>query len=241
MSRLSQKFLSARRNSSLVVLEGFHPVKHALAFGYSVEIYTCAKNKLIQTAHRLAPALSPSFEEAIEISPAKFAALSPNYIKTRVIGLASKPNYSFEQIHQNSGRVLALENIRNLKNLGAIVRTAAARGVAGILYSGTLDCWNPNCLVVSRGLHLGVPIVAVKEMAVTLSTFTHRTKIGLDGDGKILEKGSIPENALLCFGSERSGLSAQSKSKLTALVRIPMQPEVSSLNLASAVAITLYQ
>ena len=50
----------------------------------------------------------------------------------------------------------------------------------------------------------------------------------------------MPSHAILAFGSERHGLSEQLKQDADALVRIPMRAGVSSLNLATAVAATLY-
>ena len=50
----------------------------------------------------------------------------------------------------------------------------------------------------------------------------------------------LPAGAVLAFGSERSGLDAALLARADAPLAIPMRPGVSSLNLATAVAITLY-
>ena len=60
----------------------------------------------------------------------------------------------------------------------------------------------------------------------------------LDPAGEQL--GALPEGALLAFGTERDGVSAQLAARAGARVRIPMRAGVSSLNLATAVAIVLY-
>ena len=51
---------------------------------------------------------------------------------------------------------------------------------------------------------------------------------------------TLPDDAVLAFGSERHGLGAALLARADARVGIPMRPGVSSLNLATAVAVVLY-
>jgi len=69
---------------------------------------------------------------------------------------------------------------------------------------------------------------------------TGRPLLAIDPDGDDLDPASIPANAVLAFGSERSGLSDDLLKRADARLRIPMEPAVSSLNLATAVAVVLY-
>jgi len=71
-------------------------------------------------------------------------------------------------------------------------------------------------------------------------TGTDRPLVALDPGGDPLRPGSIPPRALLAFGSERSGLDADLLARADRRIGIPMQSGVSSLNLATAVAIVLY-
>ena len=237
MSRLSQQYLSARRHSDYVVLEGFHPIKHAWRKGLEVtELYTHLPEQIIRTSTRLSPDLTARFARAQTLSRAEFQTLSPHYVKTGIIGLARKPAYTLEQILAGDGYAVYLDEVRNLNNLGAIVRTLAARGVAGLLYSGTLDVWHPKCVSIARGLQLALPVVPVEQLPETPG----REIIGFDERGELLRPGTLPENAILAFGSERTGLAPATRARLSRTVRIPMQPGISSLNLATAVAIGVY-
>ncbi|MDQ3740787.1 MAG: TrmH family RNA methyltransferase, partial [Actinomycetota bacterium] len=65
-----------------------------------------------------------------------------------------------------------------------------------------------------------------------------RPLVAVDPDGEPL--GALPEDTVLAFGSERRGLSAALLERADARVALPMRPGVSSLNLATAVAATLY-
>jgi RNA methyltransferase, TrmH family len=62
--------------------------------------------------------------------------------------------------------------------------------------------------------------------------------VALDPDGE--EAASLPDDATFAFGTERDGLSAALLARADARVRIPMRAGVSSLNLATAVAVVLY-
>ena len=50
----------------------------------------------------------------------------------------------------------------------------------------------------------------------------------------------VPADAVLAFGTERDGLSDELKQRADAVLALPMEPGVSSLNLATSVAATLY-
>ena len=67
-----------------------------------------------------------------------------------------------------------------------------------------------------------------------------RPTIAIDPEGDEVLSPGIVVNAVLAFGSERHGLTDELLHHADARVRIPMRPGVSSLNLATAVAVTLY-
>lgn len=50
----------------------------------------------------------------------------------------------------------------------------------------------------------------------------------------------LPDEALLAFGSERSGLSPELRARADRLVALPMRPQVSSYNLATSVGMALF-
>ena len=67
-----------------------------------------------------------------------------------------------------------------------------------------------------------------------------RELIALDPDGATLAPHELPAAAVLAFGTERDGLSDELLAQATRRIALPMSPGVSSLNLATAVAATLY-
>jgi TrmH family RNA methyltransferase len=127
-----------------------------------------------------------------------------------------------------------LDRPRQLGNVGACVRVAAAAGAAAVLTTGPADPWHPDALRGSAGLHFALPVARVDA-----PPDTDRPLIALDPAGEPLRE--LPDRPLLAFGSERHGLSAELLARADARVALPMRPGVSSLNLATAVAAILYR
>ena len=131
--------------------------------------------------------------------------------------------------------IVLLESPTHSGNIGAVVRVAAGAGAAAVVTTGPVDPWNPGALRGSAGLHYALPVLRTPT-----GEFADRIVVAIDPAGDDLVPGGIPDNAVLAFGSERSGLSPGLLSAAHRSIRIPMQPGVSSLNLATAVAVVLY-
>jgi RNA methyltransferase, TrmH family len=111
---------------------------------------------------------------------------------------------------------------------------AAAAGAAAVLVTGPHDPWHPASLRGGAGLQFALPVARVAELPET-----DRPLIALDPDGEPLHS-SPPPRAVLIFGSERGGISPDLLERAQRRIMIPMRPGVSSLNLATAVAVVLY-
>jgi TrmH family RNA methyltransferase len=223
----------ARRDPALVVLEGFHAVKHALRFGAELlGAWTAEPHEVQQLRARLAP----DVELAPEVVPAaELAAVVP---RAQLVAVARRPPQpAAPELLAAPGPapVVLLEAPRHLGNLGACVRVAAAAGAAGVLTTGEQDPWHADALRGSAGLHFALPVRRVRRVEPA-----GRPLVALDPGGDPLRPGAVPARALLAFGTERDGLSAELLARADARLALPMRPGVSSLNLATAVAATLY-
>jgi RNA methyltransferase, TrmH family len=238
---LIPRFGRARRDPALAVLEGFHPLKHALRFGADIlEVLTGDAAAL----ERLAAELAPAERErmlllAREIEPAVFDRLAPLAPSTGVMALAERTPVDPAAVladHRSAPLVL-LEDPRDLGNMGACVRVAAAADVAGVLSTGTHDPWHPDALRGAAGLQFALPVARVRPEQLRK---LDRPLLAIDPDGDPIEPAALPARALLAFGTERHGLSRELLAHADARVGIPMRPGVSSLNLATSVAAVLY-
>ena len=233
------RFLDARRDPTLAVLEGFHALKHALRFGAEVvEAVAETTAPLEDLAASLAPELRDRLTALLARAPAEeVAALSPRPHPTGVIALARRPEVDVRAVlaDPSPAPLVLLEAPRRLENVGAAIRVAAAAGATGVLTTGEADPWHPVAIRAAAGLHYAVPVARVDALPST-----DRPLVALDPAGEPFGPDAVPPRAILAFGTEREGLGADLRSRASALVRIPMREGVSSLNLATAVAAALY-
>jgi TrmH family RNA methyltransferase len=237
---LIPRFGRARRDRSLAVLEGFHPLKHALRFGATVrEVVTSDRAELERLAATLAPDLAARIDGlAREVEPALFAQLVPLPPTTPVVALADRPRVDVAAVlaGERPAPVVLLEDPRDLGNLGACVRVAAAADAAAVLSTGGHDPWHPDALRGAAGLHFALPVAGVELP----QAFDDRPLIALDPAGAPLVPAELDPRAVLAFGTERHGLSRELLARADRTVSIPMRPGVSSLNLATSVAAVLF-
>lgn len=213
-----------------MLLEGFHTVKHALRFGAEVRpLLTTNLADAVALAESHAPDLVAAFEQASEVDRATFVREVGRTHPTGVAGFADRPELPFDR----NAPVVLLDNPRNLGNFGAAIRVAAGLDAGGVISTGDVDPWHPNVLRGSAGLHFALPVARAESLDFDGEL------IAFDADGDLL-KGPIPDNAVLAFGSERHGLSAEVRQKATRIVRLPMRDKVSSYNLTTSVAMGLY-
>jgi TrmH family RNA methyltransferase len=196
-----------------VRLEGFHALKHALRFGAEIVEATGDRDALERMAAALAPDVDFSVVAHVPGAP--------------LVAVAVRP----EQRLGPRGPVVLLENPRHLGNVGAAIRVAAAAGAAGVLATGSSDPWHPDAIRGAAGLQFALPVLRADDVP------PGRPLVAVDPDG---DAAPPPPDAVFAFGSERHGLSAALRDRADQRLRIPMRPGVSSLNLATAVAVVLY-
>lgn len=235
---ITARFQAARRDPSLAVLEGFHALKHALRFGARVlDIVADESTPLDEMARSLAPDLAEQIATATPVPGAVIATLAPHAPATGTIALALRPAVDLEAVLRDArlAPVVLLDRPRSLGNLGATVRVAAAADAAALVTTGDADPWHPTALRGAAGLHFALPVTRADP-----PPDTDRPLVAIDPEGDVLRPEAIPPRAILAFGSERHGLGDDLLSVADRRLRIPMRAGVSSLNLATAVAVVLY-
>ncbi len=236
-----QRFRAARRDPELTVLEGFHALKHALRFGAEVEEAVAVDpEELRRLAGDLAPDQAVAIAETVvQIDAEELAGLVPQAPRTGVVAIARrKPaDLGAALADRREAPVVLLEQPRNMGNLGACVRVAAAADAAGLLTIGENDPWHPDAVRGAAGLHYALPVVAAVERA---PRGDGRPLLALDPEGEEIDPAAIDPRAVLAFGTERHGLSDELLAAADGRIALPMRAGVSSLNLATSVAAVLY-
>ena len=124
------------------------------------------------------------------------------------------------------GRYLALENLQDPSNLGAICRSAEAIGLDGLIVSGGCDIYNPKALRAAMGSSLRMNVVSCENLGEVLD-LAHG--IGM------LTLASVPRDTaedirtvskdggvICCVGNEGNGLTEQTIAQCKKQVVIPM-------------------
>ncbi|MGW0185148.1 TrmH family RNA methyltransferase [Streptomyces sp. NPDC003362] len=224
-----------------VLLDGFHALKHALRFDAEVPVaVTTDRRAALALADELAPDVRQPLEALLtEVTETTYASLVPRPHPTGVAALAVRPSRAANLDRlggtARTAPVVVLDNPRNLGNAGAVIRLAAGFGVTGVVTTGTLDPWHPTVVRGGAGLHFAT---AVERL--TVPELPPGPLFALDPEGDDIRGVKLPDDAVLAFGSERSGLSAELRARTDHLLALPMRPQVSSYNLATSVAMTLY-
>ena len=102
--------------------------------------------------------------------------------------------------------------------------------------TGERDPWHPAAVRGSAGLHFALPVARL-----TGPLPPGRPLVALDPSGESLWEAALPDGPVLAFGGERRGLGAALLAAAGTRLAIPMQPRVSSLNLATASAVVLFE
>jgi TrmH family RNA methyltransferase len=236
---IAQRYRLARRDRGLVVIEGFHALKHALRFGAElVEAVAVDPARLEELAAELAPDLAGTLASRVEtVGAATLADLVPLVPRTGVVAIARRPRVDVAATlaDPRPAPVVLLEQPRNMGNIGACIRVSAAADAAAVLTTGENDPWYPDAVRGAAGLHFALPVTAIEALPAS-----DRPLLAIDPDGEDLRPELLPERAVLAFGTERHGLSEEVFERADARVAIPMKPGVSSLNLATSVAVVLF-
>jgi RNA methyltransferase, TrmH family len=251
---LIRRYRTARRDPSLAVLEGFHALKHALRFGGDVvEAVAADPEELRELAGELAPDLGESLvARTAPVAAEVLAELVPQAPRTGVVAIARRPQIDLGEVlaDPRPAPLVLLEDPRTMGNMGACVRVAAAADAGGVLTTGANDPWHPDALRGAAGLHFALPVAALapysriagKKRQGELDELAvgDRPLVAIDPGGEDLHSAELPPRAILAFGTERYGLSAELLARADFRLGIPMRKGVSSLNLATAVAAVLF-
>lgn len=250
-SQLIDLFQRARKDERLAVIEGMQAVKHAVRFKAEIQEYIIYD---IQSITDLLEELAPDVKDAIlkhvsVVEQDVFNKLSPQPPRTGLIALAKRPNYPLNDIAPDKP-IVFLEDPRDLENIGAVIRVAAAADAGAVIISGPAEIWHPAVIRGSAGLHWAIPVFSqleasetkLKDLTSTIKQISKddRGLIALDPTGENIKGQKIPNNAVLIFGTERHGISRNLLDQAKRTIRLPMKNGVSSLNLATSVAATLY-
>jgi len=143
------------------------------------------------------------------------------------------------------GPLVLLDQINDVRNFGAIARTALAAGAKGVILSQRRSApLSPAALKVSAGAFFHLKTAYFNNLARIIDLLKKEDYwiYGADAHSKtsLFDVDFAPKTAVV-FGGEEKGLRPLVKSGCDVIFKIPMAGSVESLNVSVAAAITLYE
>lgn len=139
--------------------------------------------------------------------------------------------------------LLVLGEVQDPHNVGAVIRSAAAFGIKGVLIPPHNQAPITGTVVkVSVGMAFRIPLVTISNVNATLHDLKESGfwVYGLEGKGTVSTvTEEYPKPSVFVLGNEGSGLREKTKETCDDLVSIPIHPQCESLNAAAATAIVL--
>ncbi len=246
-----------RDSRRVTVVEGIREVSRALTAGVvPVEMYVCPELMEAETSGSVDQWISKAVgSDQSAIRNSQFAILPVSrqvfakiayrgdsggvlmvipYFDTRLACLPIKKNPFFAVI----------EGVEKPGNLGAILRTADAAGVDGVIVAASAtDLHNPNVVRASLGTLFTVPVAEVPLPETVTFLRSHGIQIiAADPDATTRYTAvDLTRPTAFVMGSEAFGLSPEMRAAADHRVSIPMHGIADSLNLATATALLLYE
>ncbi|PRY43224.1 23S rRNA (guanosine2251-2'-O)-methyltransferase [Geodermatophilus tzadiensis] len=188
----------------------------------------------------------------LEVGKAEFDRMS-NGALHQGIGLQVPP-YSYAHpddlldVARDSGRpplVVAMDGVTDPRNLGAVVRSAAAFAAHGVVVPQrravgmTASAWRTSAGAAAR-----LPVARAVNLARALASYQDAglMTVGLAGDGDtdLHEFDGLADPVVLVVGAEGTGLSRLVRERCDVVLRIPIARDTESLNVSVAAGIALY-
>lgn len=137
---------------------------------------------------------------------------------------------------------VVLDRIQDPGNVGAILRSVAAAGIARVVTTAqTAWCWSPKVLRAAMGGHFGLSIHESQPWPTLLERIRIPVAGALAHGGASLYGSDLTAPCVWVFGNEGEGLSSEIDHRLDWRLTIPQASQVESLNVAAAAAICLFE
>lgn len=232
-----------------IFVEGLRLCEEALTSGLKIEavIYSDAIARKERAAH-LIEKLGKASQKLASVNERLLASISYTKTPQGIVLLAARPSSdeaSFKARQTASPQLVVMHGINNPVNVGAILRTAEAAGVTGVIATAnTSDPFSPKALRGAMGSAFRLPIWTGPEYADVIAWCAERgirTIAASVHSPRVFDEVDWRGPSALVVGPESTGLSSEEIAAVDVAVRIPMQGSVESLNVAVATGVLLYE
>lgn len=170
----------------------------------------------------------------------KLSATKANQGIFAVCAMLDDEGFTFRE----GGKYIALENIQDPSNLGAIIRTAEALGIDGAVLCSCCDPYNPKAQRAAMGSLLRLPLMINDDISSVFEQSKEKNilpiaTVATPSADKITDV-DMKNGVIAVIGNEGNGVSEETK-KACRNVTVPMQGRAESLNASMAAAIVMWE
>ena len=243
----------ARQESGLFIAEGIRPFGEASEARAQIAYIIYTPDRLhsdyaMDLIHQQTASGIPCYAVTDEV----FASLAEKENPQGILAVIHRPSRTLTDFRpSNFPWGVALIDPQDPGNVGTILRTVDAVGASGLLLlssglddEGLVDPYHPGSVRASMGALFWHPIVATSfseflGWAVKYQYHVYGTSARGSLDYKAV--GSYQRPCILLMGSERNGLSTEQSRACESVICLPMRGRATSLNLAVATGVLLYE
>lgn len=228
----------ARRENGLFVIEGLRICNDAQENGIRFDKLIVSEGFVDKFPWDF-KRLSENSLSVYAVTESVFDKISDTHSPQGILAVLKIPNET--TVLDKSGKFIALENLQDPANLGAVARTAEALGIKGLIIESGCDPYSPKCIRNSMGTLLRIPLY----FTVDISDFINQNGLRgfacvVDGNAQKINEISFKNGDVIIIGNEANGISQGLKSACKQIT-IPMNGRAESLNAAAACAIAAWE
>jgi TrmH family RNA methyltransferase len=236
-----QSTTKSRKENGLFVLEGLRICEDAFENNIQFDKFIVS-NTAFSKLKKEVEVLSENAVDCYKIPDTLFKKISDTMSPQGILAIAKMPEGTSNNINPK-GRYIALENVADPSNLGAVARTAEALGVSGIFLSNNgCDPYSPKALRASMGTLLRMPVIVLENFEKEIA------KLGLKTYSAVVESNATPitridfsDGCCIIIGNEANGITEETRKNSDVLFTIPMSGRAESLNAAVAASISIWE
>ena len=239
----SLRMRKRRDQRQLAYVEGLRATVEAINSDAPIrELIICPE--LLTSAPMLERIEASSYSTLIVSEPV-FRALSKRDGPQGFAAVVQQSWNALEELEVTGGNLwIALDSIADAGNIGTILRSCEATGVAGIIFVGnTADPYDPVAIRASTGAIFSQTLIRTEwSDLIAWANSSNVKTFGTSGTAiQDYRQATYASRNLVVMGAERSGLANNQLEQCDQLLSIPMRGQIDSLNVASAATLVLYE
>jgi len=234
-----------RKQQNRIVIEGIREITLALKAGFSVTQLIYCKELIPEPDLNEIQTLAFGPMELVEVSVEIYNRLAWRKDHEGAIALAIPKRIQFNDLKFGpSPLFLVLESVEKPGNLGALLRTADAANLDGVIICDPqTDIYNPNAIRSGIGCIFTMPVVT--STTTETITWLRSNKIRIFGTAltatRFYHETDLRGPSAIIMGSEAFGLSPTWLDESDELIKIPMNGKIDSMNVSTSAAIVIFE